>query len=103
VSPVSGPIPNSLTLFLDTFADSAARCVAGPGSRESSNDSEDVRGRVLQDAINQVTEKFEEAQQEHQNVVVNSSDWHKWKGEMIAYANVVALLEDLKSRHVLVR
>jgi hypothetical protein len=57
----------------------------------------------LQDAIDQVTQEFEEAQQEYQSVAANSPDWHKWKGEMIAYANVVALLEDLKSRAVLVR
>ena len=40
---------------------------------------------------------------EYQAVTANSRDWHKWKGEMIAYANVVALLEDLKSRAVLIR
>jgi hypothetical protein len=56
--------------------------------------------RVLQSAIDQVTAKFEEAQSEYQRVTVNSRDWHKWKGEMIAYANVVALLDDLKSRAV---
>jgi hypothetical protein len=32
-------------------------------------------------------------------VTANARDWHKWKGE-IAYANVVALFEDLKSRPV---
>jgi hypothetical protein len=57
----------------------------------------------LQDAIDQVSRKFEEAQQEYQGVSTNSPDWHKWKGEMIAYANVVAVLEDLKSRAVLLR
>jgi hypothetical protein len=54
--------------------------------------------RALQGAIDAVTERFEEAQREYHVVVANSRDWHKWKGEMIAYANVVALLEDLKSR-----
>jgi hypothetical protein len=41
--------------------------------------------------------------QEYQGVSTNSPDWHKWKDEMITYANVVAVLEDLKSRPVLVR
>jgi hypothetical protein len=62
-----------------------------------------VRCRAWQDAIDQFTQKFEEAQQECQGVIANSAVWHKWKGEMIAYANVVALLEDLKSRAALVR
>jgi hypothetical protein len=57
--------------------------------------------RALQSAIDQVTAKFEEAQSEYQLVTANSRDWHKWKGERIAYANVVALLEDLKSHPVL--
>jgi hypothetical protein len=56
---------------------------------------------LLQGAIDQVTERFEEAQSECHLVTANSHAWHKWKGEMIAYANVVALLEDLKSRSVL--
>jgi hypothetical protein len=66
-------------------------------------DSEAARCRALQDAIDQVSQKFEEAQQEYQGVSTNSPDWHKWKGEMIAYASAVAVLEDLKSRPVLVR
>lgn len=57
--------------------------------------------RALQGAIDQVTERFEEAQCEYHLVTANSRDWHKWKGEMIAYASVVALLEDLKSRPAL--
>jgi hypothetical protein len=56
----------------------------------------------LHDAIAEVTEKFEEAQQEYHAVAPHSCEWHKWKGEMIAYANAVALLEGLKSRAVLV-
>ena len=103
LTPVSCSIPASLILFLETFADGAGRCSAGVGARESARDSEESRCRTLQDAIDQVTQKFEEAQLEYQAVIANSPDWHKWKGEMIAYANVVALLEDLKSRYVLVR
>jgi len=57
----------------------------------------------LQNAIDHVTQKFEEAQQECHRVIANSAVWHKCKGEMIAYANVVALLEGLKSRVTLVR
>jgi hypothetical protein len=56
--------------------------------------------RALQGAIDQVTKRFAEAQSEYQLVTANSRVWHKWKGEMIAYANVVALLEDMKSRSV---
>jgi hypothetical protein len=62
-----------------------------------------VRCRAWQDAIDQFTQKFEETQQECQGVIANSAVWPKWKGEMIAYANVVALLEDLKPRAALVR
>ncbi|MCU1242358.1 MAG: hypothetical protein JWO71_3084 [Candidatus Acidoferrum typicum] len=80
------------------FAAGAAYCSAGAGSRDSAKDTEETRCRALQDAIDQVTRKFEEAQQECQGVIANSAVWHKWKGEMIAYANVVAVLEDLKSR-----
>jgi hypothetical protein len=72
-------------------------------ARESAKESQEPQCRSLQDAIDQVTQKFEEAQQEYQGVATSSPDWHKWKGEMIAYANVVALLEDLKSRYVLIR
>ena len=100
---VSGSIPDSFSLFLETFVDGAGRCTASAGPRESAEDSEEPRCRALQNAIDQVTRKFEEAQQEYQSAAANSPDWHKWKGEMIAYANAVALLEDLKSRHALVR
>lgn len=88
--------------FLEMFADGAGPCTAGPGPREDAEDSEEPRCRALQDAIDQITQKFEEARQEYQSAAANSPDWHKWKGEMIAYANSVALLEDLKSRHALV-
>ena len=77
-------------------------CSAGPGSGRGSAESQELLCRALQDAIDEVTQRFEEAQSECQAVTANSRDWHKWKGEMIAYANVVALLEDLKSRAVLV-
>jgi hypothetical protein len=94
---------DSFTLVLSRLAHGAIHCSAGAGSRDPVKDSEEVRCRVLQDAIDQISRKFEEAQQEYQGLTTNSPDWHKWKGEMIAYANVVAVLEDLKSRAVLVR
>jgi hypothetical protein len=72
-------------------------------ARESVRERQEPQGRSLQDAIDQVTQKFDEAQQEYQGVAASSPDWHKWKGEMIAYANVVALLEHLKSRYTLIR
>ena len=84
------------------LADGAGRCTASASPHESTEGSEEPRCRALQDAIDQITQKFEEARQEYQSVAANSPDWHKWKGEMIAYANAVALLEDLKSRHALV-
>jgi hypothetical protein len=102
ISPSSGAAPDSLALFLDASSDRAGQCSAGPGSRESAKDSDGVRCRTLQHAIDQVTQKFEEAQQEYQSVAANSPDSYKWKGEMIAYANAVALLENLKSRYALV-
>ena len=86
------------------FAAGVGHCTAGAGSRdEGAKDHDEVRCRAFQDAIDHVTQKFEEAQQECQGVIANSAVWHKWKGEMIAYANVVALLEDLKSHAILVR
>lgn len=103
VSAASGASTDSLKVLLDMFGAQAGHCTAGAGSRESAKDNEEARCRALQDAIDQVTQKFEEAQQEYQGVIANSALWHKWKGEMIAYANVVALLEDLKSRAALVR
>ena len=103
VSPASASNPASLTLFLDGSSEGAGGCTARPGSRDSSKDDEESSCRALQNAIDQVTRKFEEAQQEYQGAAANSPDWHKWKGEMIAYANAVALLEALKSRHTLVR
>jgi hypothetical protein len=102
-SVASGAIADSVALFVDVLAAGAGYCSAGAGSRESTKDYEEARCRALQDAIDQVTQRFEEAQQEYQGVIANSALWHKWKGEMIAYANVVALLEDLKSRAALVR
>lgn len=102
VSPASVPNPGSLTLFLDGSSEGEGKCTAGPGFRDGVKGDEESRCRALQDAIDQVTQKFEEARQEYQSATANSPDWHKWKGEMIAYANAVALLEDLKSRHALV-
>ena len=104
VSAASGAIRDSLRLFLDIFAAGAGHCTAGAGRRgESVKDHDEGRCRILQDTIDHVTQKFEEAQQECQGVIAKSAVWHKWKGEMIAYANVVALLEDLKSRAALIR
>ena len=102
-SAASAANPHSLTPFLDRFPEGAAECAPGAGSRESVKNGEEVRCRLLQDAIDQISHMFEEAQQEYQGVSTNSPDWHKWKGEMIAYASVVAVLEDLKCHPVLVR
>jgi hypothetical protein len=76
-------------------------CNAGPSRLPGQVQSHELLHRALQGAIDQVTERFEEAQSEYRLVTANSRDGNKWKGEMIAYANVVALLEDLKSRPVL--
>jgi hypothetical protein len=103
VVPAHCSVADSFTLVLETSAEEPGPCTAGAGPRDNARDSEAPRCRALQDAIHQVTQKFEEAQQEYQGVIANSPAWHKWKGEMIAYANVVAILEDLKSRYVLVR
>lgn len=75
-------------------------CDVGPGRVQGPVEGE-LLHRALQSAIDLVTARFEEAQSEYQLVTADSRDWHKWKGEMIAYANVVALLEDLKSHPVL--
>ena len=103
VSSASVSNPASLTRFFDRSSAEEGECTTGSGSRDTSRDDEEPSCRALQNAIEQVTQKFEEAQQEYQRSVADSSDWHKWKGEMIAYANAVALLEALKSRHALVR
>jgi hypothetical protein len=98
-----GAIQDSLALFSDRDFSPRGKgeCDAGPGRLPGPAKSHEMLHRALQGAIDQVTERFEEAQSEYQLVTANSRDWHKWKGEMIAYANVVALLEDLKSRPVL--
>jgi hypothetical protein len=85
----------------DFFLRGYRECIAGPGHLHSPAESHELLHRALQGAIDQVTERFEEAQSEYQLVTPNSRDGYKWKGQMIAYANVVALLEDLKSRPVL--
>jgi hypothetical protein len=50
---------------------------------------------ALEKTIGDVALKFDEARQELE-AAANERDESKWKGEMIAYANVVALLEMLK-------
>ena len=86
----------------DLSARGKGECKAAAGRRgspavDSSLESQEFC-RALQGAIDQVTKRFADAQSEYQLVTANSRVWHKWKGEMIAYANVVALLEDMKSR-----
>ena len=67
------------------FAAGVRHCTAGAGSRdEGAKDHDEVRCRAFQDAIDHVTQKFEEAQRESHGVIANSAIWHKWKGEMIA-------------------
>jgi hypothetical protein len=58
---------------------------------------EQLLARTLPCAIDEVTARFEEAHYEYRVAAANSHSEHKWKGEMIACANVVALLENLKS------
>jgi hypothetical protein len=93
-----GASSSSFVLFCgrDLYLRGKHECSAGPGCVHSPTEVHELLHR----AIDEVTAKFEEAQSEYQLVNVNSRDGHKWKGEMIAYANVVALLEDLKSRSV---
>jgi hypothetical protein len=56
------------------FAARAGRCTAGAGSRgEGAKDHHEVRCGALQEAIDHVTQKFEEAQQECQGVIANSA------------------------------
>ena len=105
VAPASlnpGVILDLFALLRDFSLGEKRECNAGPGSGRGPTESQELLCRALQDAIDEVMEKFAEAQCEYHAVTANSRDWHKWKGEMIAYANVVALLEDLKSRAVLV-
>ena len=61
-------------------------------------DIEQLLAATLPCAIGEVTPRFEEAHYEYRVVAANSHSEHEWRGQMIAYANVVALLEDLKSR-----
>ena len=105
VAPVNlnpGAILDLLALLGDFSLGEKRQCSAGPGTGRGPTENQELLYRALQDAIDEVTQRFEEAQSEYHAVTANSRDWHKWKGEMIAYANVVALLEDLKSRAVLV-
>jgi hypothetical protein len=98
-----GHISDVLAFLGDFSFHDTGECNAGPGRGQDSPDNRDALRIALQSAIDQVTQKFEEAQLEYQGVSDASCERHKWKGEMIAYANVVALLENLKSRPVLVR
>ncbi|HEY4815921.1 MAG TPA: hypothetical protein VIH67_00725 [Candidatus Acidoferrum sp.] len=97
-----GHISDVLALLGDFSFHEAGECNAGPGRGQDPPDNRDALRNALQSAIDQVTQKFEEAQLEYQSVSHHSCERHKWKGEMIAYANVVALLADLKARPVLV-
>ena len=96
-------ISGSVTLFCDRDSSVLANseCSAGASRLRALAERQELLHRALQGAIEQVTERFEEAQYEYRLVTSNSRDGYKWKGEMIAYANVVALLEDLKSHSVL--
>jgi len=94
---------SDLLAFLgDPSFHETGECTAGPGHGQDPADHNDALRNAFQSAIDQVTQRFEEAQLEYQSVSDHSCERHKWKGEMIAYANVVALLEDLKSRSLLV-
>ena len=66
------------------------------------NSRGDVCRRAVHHAIDAISQKFDEAQQEYLAVTPLSPEWYKWNGEMTAYANAVALLESLTSRVVLV-
>ena len=100
-----GATLDSLALFRDRAFSlrGNSECSAGLGQVERPAESHELLHRALQGAIDQVTQRFEEAQSEYRLVTANSRDGHKWKGEMIAYANAVALLEDLKSQPVLAK
>ena len=94
-----------LAPFYDRYFFLRGKCEdnSGPGHLPGPAESHELLQRALQCAIDQVTQRFEEARSEYQLVTANSRDWHKWKGEMIAYANLVALPEDLKSRPVVAK
>jgi hypothetical protein len=80
----------------------ADNCFASaPARRDSEAFSTDIASsetlhRVLNSAIDEITEKFDQARLECDAFFWDSNDCHKWKGEMIAYANAVAVLERLK-------
>ena len=94
---------NSFALFCDRDFSlrGKSECNAGPGGVPSPAEANELLHRALRVAIDRVTAKFEEAQSEYQLVTANSCDRYKRKGQMIAYANVVTLLEDLKSHPAL--
>src|SRR2546423_10130341 len=54
--------------------------------------------RALETAIAKITMRFDEALQEYETAG-KASDESKWKGEMIAYANVVGMLEKLRKQN----
>src|SRR5260370_565207 len=57
--------------------------------------------RVLNSAIDEITEKFDQTSLECDAVPWDPVDRQKWKGEMIAYAHTIAVLERLKRLHAL--
>jgi hypothetical protein len=77
------------------------RFAGAPARRDSEAFSTDIASseslhRVLNSAIDEITEKFDQARGECDAFSWDSNDCHKWKGEMIAYANAVGVLERLK-------
>lgn len=85
----------------------ASQCFAGAPVRRDAElvspktaEREALR-RVLNSAIDEITEKFDQTRLECDAVPWDPVDRQKWKGEMIAYANAVAVLERLKQLHAL--
>src|SRR5258706_16111771 len=105
VAPASlnpGVILDLFALFADFSVGEKSECNASPGSGRGPTGSQEMLCRALQSAIDEITQRFEEAKGEYRAVVANSHDCHKWKGEIIAFANLVSILENLKSRAVVV-
>jgi hypothetical protein len=89
--------PGTLEHTGQSFAGASVRRDAAAVSPKTA-EREALR-RVLNSAIDEITEKFDQTRLECDAVPWDPVDRQRWKGEMIAYAHAIAVLERLKRLH----
>jgi hypothetical protein len=81
--------PSALEHSSQRFA--GARVLRDAEAVASKSAERETLRRVLNSAIDEITEKFDQARRECDAVAWDPSDCQKLKGEMIAYAHAVAV------------